>query len=733
MIFFVVTFAALLHVLFWGAGMAVWAMPRPWRRFWPVLALPAGFALQSLVVWIGAYANLHGTNSYAWLSEVVPVAMLGVALVRRGAGHVLTDVSRFGVLAAVVAGCLALIVLPMAITSRGLTTISLGSCDAADYAGGARVLMEFAHGDRGGFLGLTDVVRVASVDDFFDYWLRLNYFTPAAVIALNGSILNCAPHELTGLMTAVLLAASIPVAFWIARAVVGYNSGASLAIATLYGLSPLGWYAVGHVAMGQWFAAQAIGLLTWAGVALWRGRFSVRRALAFGGVLAIGYALLLGAYNFMLLVCLVPAIAYAGGFAAWTGAWRRFGWWLLAMLAPLVVSGVIFFERVAGLVERFHLLRSFDFGWKIPALTPEGWLGMVSGPELQPWRILGLRWILAAGVVALLALAMARALRWRRRAAWTVFCLSVPVLFGYTFLEVRGAWLGTNASYDAYKLFFVFQPGLLAAACWWVTLRRGSQPLAQWPAVVAAAGVVLMFNLVGDGMFFWAMCHAPLSVNSELKQLRKIEAMPDVASVNMCVTDMWPRLWANALLLRKPQYFPTDTYEARWHTPLRGDWDLESGLIAVNPGAGGRRQLSPHYALVDTRGPTYLHAAVGDGWHPGEVDPKSGEHWQWTKGEATLWIENPHATPLAVSLTLDGWSFEGEPALRLIGSDGAASLPLELGGQRVRVQFSPVTVPPGSSVLTLRPSRPPMAEGAGAGARKLGVCVFGLTLDVRVK
>ena len=241
MIFFVVTFAALLHVLFWGAGMAVWAMPRPWRRFWPVLALPAGFALQSLVVWIGAYANLHGTNSYAWLSEVVPVAMLGVALVRRGAGHVLTDVSRFGVLAAVVAGCLALIVLPMAITSRGLTTISLGSCDAADYAGGARVLMEFAHGDRGGFLGLTDVVRVASVDDFFDYWLRLNYFTPAAVIALNGSILNCAPHELTGLMTAVLLAASIPVAFWIARAVVGDTSGARLASATLEGLSPLGW------------------------------------------------------------------------------------------------------------------------------------------------------------------------------------------------------------------------------------------------------------------------------------------------------------------------------------------------------------------------------------------------------------------------------------------------------------------------------------------------------------
>jgi hypothetical protein len=274
---------------------------------------------------------------------------------------------------------------------------------------------------------------------------------------------------------------------------------------------------------------------------------------------------------------------------------------------------------------------------------------------------------------------------------------------------------------------------LLAAACWWVTLRRGSQPLAQWPAIVATAGVVLLFNLAGDGMFFWAMCRAPFAVGSELKQLRRIEAMPDVKSVNMRVPDMWPRLWANALLLRKPQYFVTDTYEARWHTPLQGDWDLESGLIAVNPGTGARRQLSPHYALVDTRGPTYVRAELADGWHPGEFDPKNGERWNWTKGVATLRIENPQAAPLAVTVTLDGWSFEGEPALTVIGGDGVASQPLELGGQRVRAQFSPVTVPPGVSMLTLHPSRPPMAEGAGAGARKLGVCVFGLTLDVRTK
>ena len=730
MIFFLVAFALLLHVLFWGAGLAVLVMPRRWWRFWPVLAFPAGFTLQSLVVWLGAYANLRGTNSYGWASEAVPAVLLAVAWRRRGAGQIVSDANRFGVVAAVMAGCLALVVLPMAIASRGLTTLSLGSCDAADYAAGARVFMEFAHGDRSGFLGLTEVVRIASVENFFDFWLRLNHFTPSALIALNGTILHCAPHELTGVLTAVLLASSIPTMFWMARAVMRYSDSASVAVAALYGLSPLGWYAVAHVMMGQWLAAQAIVLITWAGVALWRGRLGARRAVGFGGVLTIAYALLLGSYNFVLLVCLVPAVAYAGGLAWWTGEWRRLARWAVAMLAPLVLAGAIFFERVAGLVERFQLFQTFDFGWRIPALTPEGWLGMVSGPELQPWRVLGLRWILAAGAVVMLAWAFGRAVRLRRHAAWAAACVSVPVLAGYAFLELRGALRGTNASYDAYKLFAVFHPGLLAAACWWVTLRRGTKRIAEWFVVVSVAAVVLAFNLLGDGMFFWAMCRPPLTVGNELKQLRKIEAMPDVKSVNMLLPDMWSRLWANEFLLRKPQYFLTHTYEGRLNTPLRGEWDLVSGLIAVKPPGDARRQVTPHYALVDTRSPQYLRASFGDGWHAEEQALKSGEPWRWTKGDATWRIENPQSHPLTVVCTLDGWSF-GERDLTLAATDGEATSAQHLGAQRTKTTFAAITVPSGVSTLILRSAQP--AAVPPGDVRALGVCVFGLELEVRAK
>src|SRR5581483_1186769 len=96
LIHFVVGFALLLHVLFWGVGGALLVMPQPWRRFWPVLIVPMGLTLQSAVVWIGVYAGGHGTNGYAWAAEVVPIALLLLGVQRVGLRLVRTDLGRFG-------------------------------------------------------------------------------------------------------------------------------------------------------------------------------------------------------------------------------------------------------------------------------------------------------------------------------------------------------------------------------------------------------------------------------------------------------------------------------------------------------------------------------------------------------------------------------------------------------------------------------------------------------------
>lgn len=720
MIHYAVAFGLLLHVLFWGAGAAILLMPRPWARFWPVLVVPAGLALQSAAVWIGLQTGLPGTNAYGWWSEAVPAFLLIEGLARHGIRRAWTDLTRIGLVWATVAGCLMLLVLPVALASRGLTSISLGSCDAADYAAGARVLMEFAAGERGGFLGLTEVVRVHSVDNFFDYWLRLNHFTPAALMALNGTALGCVPHEIATLFTAVLLAGTVPVVFWVSRVVVGYSGGVSLLVAGLFGLSPVMWYAVAHVSPGQLIAAQAIALITWAGIALWRGRLTWGRGLRFAGVLFAAYWLVLGSYNFIIIVALVPAAAYAGGLAVWRRQWARLARWAALMLAPLVFCGGAFATRVAGLAERFTLLQTFDFGWRIPALTAEGWLGMVSGGDLEPWSFLGLRWILSAAVVGLLVWAFLRAGQQRRRAVWIALAISVPVLAGYFFLQARGARLGTNASYDAYKLFAVFYPLLLPVFCWWVTLRR-SQRLHEWLLVCGVGVVVLAFNLAACGMFIWKLSRPPLIVDGELRQLRKVEAMPDVGSVNLLIPDMWSRLWANAFLLRKAQYFPTHTYEGRLNTPLRGEWDLEGGPVAIMLPGDARRQITPRFALVNTRDPAFVRVEFAAGWHAAEHAPGGTERWQWTAGDATFRVENPHAYPLTIRCQIDGWSPVAR-GLALVRAGGAAPQSVPIGQQRVTVNLPLLAIPPGSTMLQLHSEEPVFL--APGDPRPLGVSVF---------
>jgi hypothetical protein len=294
-------------------------------------------------------------------------------------------------------------------------------------------------------MGLTEVVRILSVDNFYDYWVRLNHFTPSAIAALNATLLGREPFELISLLGGVFLVLGVPVAFLLARSALRIGSVGAVAVSAVYGFSPLLWYAVAHVALSQLVAAVALGLLTWSGVVLWRAGAPWRRGVELGILLVVAYTLLLGAYNFMILFGLLPAAAFAVGWSMWAGTYARLGRWWAGMLAPLAVSALLMPERVAGLAERFLLLRQYNFGWKIPALSPEGWIGIVGGVLLQGYDT-RVRWVLSAMVMAAFLTALAVALRRRRAMAFLALCLTVPILSGYMILLIQARAQGTNSS-----------------------------------------------------------------------------------------------------------------------------------------------------------------------------------------------------------------------------------------------------------------------------------------------
>lgn len=727
--YFLTAFGLLLHVVGWGAGAAVLLAPRRWRRFWPIFAPVAGMALQSLVVWLGAYADLAGTNAYGRWSELIPLALLIVALWQNGRGAFakgLRAVGRLSALWLVMIVTLGFLTYPLSHASKALTTSSLGSCDAADYAAGARVLQEFSHHDRSGFIGLTRVVQVRSVDNFFDFWLRLNHFTPSALIALNGAVFGLAPYQIVSVFTAVLLVLSLPLVFWLARTLLGLSAGAALMAAACYGFSPLLWYAVYQVAIGQIIAAQAIALLTWCGVMLWRREPTWRAGLGFSGLLFVAYALILGAYNFILLVCWVPAIAYAGGLAIWTGAYARFARWVACMAVPLALAGVAFPQRVWGLAERFSLFRQYDFGWRIPLLTPEGWIGVVHGVTLRAvensWRA-----IFAAAVIVLLGIALVRAARRRPRTAYLAICLSAPILVGYGFLVWRGLHLNTNASYDAYKLLSVFFPALLCVMLYWLTLLHARAAVVRGAALVLAV-VVISFNLRAASDFITQMKAPPLIVDQGIVDVQRIESMPEVTSLNMRIPDFWTRLWANSFLLKRPQYFLTHTYEGRLNTPLTGEWDLNGGTLQVQlPETKEWIPFNPIFALVHTHGAHYVHASFGEGWYELERLPHSMTRWHWTKGDASFFLSNGQSRPLRFTMRLSLRSLV--PRTVRFYLEGREVAKVDVSTQLSVVQTPPIVLPPGDFSIYLRSDQPAVPAGPGD-SRLLGFAAYSIDLEV---
>eukprot|EP01031_Cornospumella_fuschlensis_P009846 gene9846-12079_t len=212
---------------------------------------------------------------------------------------------------------------------------------------------------------------------------------------------------------------------------------------------------------------------------------------------------------------------------------------------------------------------------------------MVATPNLNAWPLgprIGLGLLVVVGFVA----DVMRGAKLRRSNAYLALCLVLPPLLGYGYLSLRGVQFGTNASYDAYKILAVFYPGLLAALVFWVTLDR---PGWRRMLVVGFWALVLGLNLQVAYRFAEKLESPPQLVGRELLQLQKIEKRADIGSVNLLVPDMWSRLWANALLLKKAQYFETHTYEGRLNTPLRGAWDLNGGVIALTLPEGGSERV----------------------------------------------------------------------------------------------------------------------------------------------
>lgn len=727
MLYYLIAAGLMAHAYFWGLGLAGLALPRVWRPWWWVFAPGFGLALQSAVVWYGAHTTLAGTNSYAVWSELLPAALLGIVLWRQGWGWLRLRVLAgwpvmrgIGLLFLLAGG---LLLWPMA--QRGgwtLTSSSLGSCDQADYAAGARVLQEFSKAERGGFLGLSEVTRVGTAETFFEFWLRLNHFTPSAVIAHEATVFGLLPYQLVSVTGVVLLLLNAPLVFFLGRIVIGLRGTAALVPAAIYLFSPLGAYAVHQGALGQLYAAHGIALLTLMVFGACRARLAGRGIWPWAPLGLVSFWLLAGAYNFILTVALAPALAWLLGW----GWLHRDGRGLLRivilLLATLAACAVLFGGRFDGLIERFQLFQQYDFGWPVPVFSPAGWLGLLADPAMhglpQSWRL----WLSILTVGGWL---MGIFLLGRRRDEFAVGVLALvfPVLIGWGIL-VWESRTRINASYDAFKFFSVFYPGFLVGlTCWLAILNRGSS---RWRA---GAGTVALLILAGNlhvaVLFARDMRVPPLRVEHELLQLSQLESMPGIESLNLRIEDFWSRLWANALLLRKPQYFPTHTYEGRLNTALRGEWNLSDSLLRSVPvRQSDYVSVNAQFHAVRVMASGRVDLSFGRGWY--ELEGRGPNRWRWSSGLGAINLFNPGTGPQPATFLLKLRAVEpGEVRLLVNGTPVGVRA---LSGEVQQIEAGPILLPRGESTLTLQNDRP-IRPGSADDERLLGVALYELIVQ----
>jgi hypothetical protein len=725
--YYLITGGIILHTFFWGIGAAWLILPWHWRRWWWAIAPGLGLALQSAVVWTGAHTALPGTSHYAWWSELLPLG-LGLAgwirLGLRAGGQLWAGLLRppAVLLAGIITVGAWFLLSPMAASGRGLTSTSLGSCDQADYAAGARVLAEFSQYDRTGMLGLTEVTHIGSADYFFDFWLRLNHFTPSALIAHNSVIFGLQPYRLVSVTAAVLLLLNVPLVYLLARIVAGLKPGIALLVSGLYAVSPLSAYAVHQGALGQLLAAQGIGLLLVSVAMLLREAARPQRLWCLGLVTLAAFWLLAGSYNFILVICLAQAVPWALGHVLVKRRGRAVLRVALVTAAALVVCAGLFWPRFAGIVERFQLFSDHDYGWRVPLISWEGWLGLVNDPYLEPipsdWRWLIL-FALAAGWTAWLI----RAWRRQRPQALTAAALVLPVAAGWTLL----AWESltrTNASYDAFKLLSVFYPGLLAGL-FAVLALEGKNAYAR--GTLLSLMLILGFNLLRADEFRRKMATPPLRVERHIVALGQIEKMPEVSSVNLRINMYWARLWADAFLLRTPHYFDEPTYEGRNVTPRRGEWDLIHTMLRVRPaGESDQIDLDQNFQLVRAAAIKAVRLEFGPGWHAAE---RFGtDQWRWTNGTGRILLTNSLAVPVTTRLRLKVAGIRRGDRLEL-GCNGERLPEARVGPVADWTEPISLTLPPGTSVLTLQAGRG-NARAPANDLRNLGIALHQLELQL---
>jgi hypothetical protein len=717
---------------FWGLGLTLLLLPVRLRRYWLVLAPLTGATLQIAVVWLASKFDLPGTERYVWFSLVIPVGLAVWGLNQHGLRQGWADIRG----ARKLSGCvvvmlvaLAVLILPASRFGKDPTTVSLGGCDAATYAAGADAFQNFARSDRTGFLGQVGENQNLVGTGFHEMWMNYDHFGPVALLAMSASSVGKEAFKIATIEAATYWAMLLPMVFWVARRSFGMGPMAAWAATLILAVSPVAQFVVHHGLLGQILATGALLMLWWASAEMIKKMNSsqVWRYVAWA---TVGNALLIGSYSFFLPLAYAPLVLYAALSLGWGGrrtggvnltSWLRSGrQWAGMMGVSLLIAGGFFFSRVEALPHLYADLGTEMYGWPIPVFNFGGFLGSFGDHELARSSEL-VTWFTGILVMGALGVCLRQGILgrpWLVRAG-ALFFGSV-VLYG----SFATGWLadGTVSSYQAFKVISVSYPLVflgLVGGFELINSRSLGWRLGGWGAMAA----MLAVNGVASARMAQFISTPSLGVGPLIRSVRDIRKMEHVESINILFPEVWPRLWASALLNTKKQYFDQATYEGRPKTRLDGAWDLDYNTVMVVPSEPEALiWVNRMYHLTKHEQARKVSGLFDSRWHREEAD--LDHRWRWSNGIGGVNLNNHLDQAVAVKLRLRGArSLPGAVTCQLRGEEIYRGL---VGSKPDVVMEVSVVLNPGPNWFEVDPLNAPLRDEGGG--RVLGFALYGLDI-----
>jgi len=617
-LYYSILFACLFVYL--GLGLCLIACPKELRKYAIFLCPMVGYSYLTLVGWYCYWLELGGTDAYAWIVAVPPAALLGLALLNRHRGPVWKEMLlQRELLAPLVVACTGFLIvsMPFLKNADGLTSMSAGNNDIAHSAGVSRYLKEFTRSDRVGFLGQSSVYKAAT-DRGGKFGSRLS-------VAFAGSLFSLEPYQLQSLSLQVFFFFSILLFYAIARESFRYDRRGALGITALYGLSPLMYLTIYHGYQGQIIGtalALCILLLNIQAINTCQTWLDYMKYVPFAVLFTWGVST---TYSHMVLVIYAPIAMYLLVLGFQRGARPAGIRWTLFAAFTLIIMCVVSPSKSRLVVSNLYSTALVHAGWFIPWMSPDTVFGLRIMENLYLLSPTGLmRYLLSIPPVLVLLFGLRKAHSDDRNVFILAGSSILFIVIGYAVLAFLGRVDGAWGGYKSYKLLSFFLPlGLLASLTLFRNMERPSTGLTR-SVVPVALGVLIGCNVFSAYKVSAQMSRTHRSVSRDLADLKKVENLPAVESINIIGPDWWDTLWQAQFLMRKNLYFEISTYYPA--TALAGQWDLRrvsaTGgdiLRLVDFEDTGRIAVNPTYVLVKVGASGALRARLGKGWHDSEV------------------------------------------------------------------------------------------------------------------